>query len=298
MRLGLVIEARNKRRDAGVGLHLRGIDVELAAPDEPRFLTQIHDLLKEALEDADAQSLPDPGQAGVVRQRLIEGVAEIPPMGEVETRRLDQLPLRANALEEHDQLEFEEDYRIDGGPPPLGVQLLDLAADKAEIGLRFQVAVEVVVRNEVLERDGDRLVAAASLGGAKHRSPPGRRVESARRVPSRLLVLSLSLGRARRAADNGRTTEPLDSAVRRCSVHGSRPLAAGRGGHDTGPVTPLPGWAGLDFSLDDRDAVFASIRSALCPPTAPFSRSVMSSPLTLAVPRHDGRRWDVHLCAL
>jgi hypothetical protein len=85
----------------------------------------------------------------VVGQRLVKGVAEIPPMGEVETRRLDQLPLRANALEEHDQLEFE-DHRINGGAAPIGVQLLDPAADKAEIERALQMAVEVIRRDEIL----------------------------------------------------------------------------------------------------------------------------------------------------
>src|SRR5215213_9377720 len=41
-------------------------------------------------------------QAGVAGHILIEGVAEVPAVGEVQTGRLDQLSLRASALEEHD----------------------------------------------------------------------------------------------------------------------------------------------------------------------------------------------------
>ena len=80
----------------------------------PASLAQLDDVLEEALEDGQAQALPDAGQAGVVGQRLVQGVAEVPAVREVEAGRLDQLPLGADALEEHDELELEEDDRVDG----------------------------------------------------------------------------------------------------------------------------------------------------------------------------------------
>jgi hypothetical protein len=86
----------------------------------------------------------------VVGQRLVKGVAEIPPMGEVETRRLDQLPLRANALEEQDQLQLEEDDRVDRRSADLGVAIWDQVAHKAEIERALQMAVEVIRRDEIL----------------------------------------------------------------------------------------------------------------------------------------------------
>src|SRR5215217_4904076 len=45
--LRFVIEAGDKRRDAGVGLDLRGVEIQLAAPDEAGFLAQVDDLLEE-----------------------------------------------------------------------------------------------------------------------------------------------------------------------------------------------------------------------------------------------------------
>ena len=120
------------------------------------------------------EPLPDAGQAGVVGQGLVEGVAEVPAVGQVEAGRLDQLALGADALEEHDQLQLEEDDRVDAGPAPLGVQLPRPVADEAQVELRLQVAVEVVGGNEVLQRDGDRLVEAAGLGRAEHRRTPRR----------------------------------------------------------------------------------------------------------------------------
>ena len=101
----------------------------------------------------------------MVGERLVEGVAEVPAVGQVEAGGLDQLALGADPLEEHDQLQLEEDDRVDAGPAPLGVQLPRPLADEAEVELRLQVAVEVVPRDEVLQRDGDRLVEAAGLGG-------------------------------------------------------------------------------------------------------------------------------------
>ena len=121
--LAVVVEARHQRVDVGVGLDLGRVDVELPAPDQARLLTEIDDLLEEALEDVDAQPLPDAGQAGVVGQRLVQGVAEVPAVGQVEAGRLDELALGADALEEHDQLELEEDDRVDAGPAPFGIPL-------------------------------------------------------------------------------------------------------------------------------------------------------------------------------
>ena len=57
VRRGVVIEARDKRRDAGIRLDLRRIEVELPSPDQARLLAQIDDLLEEALEDVNAKAL-------------------------------------------------------------------------------------------------------------------------------------------------------------------------------------------------------------------------------------------------
>ena len=71
----------------------------------------------------------------MIGERLIQRVAEIPAVREVEAGRLDQLPLRADPLEEHDELQLEEDDRVDAGPTPLGIELLRPVADEAEVEL-------------------------------------------------------------------------------------------------------------------------------------------------------------------
>jgi hypothetical protein len=145
-------------------------------------LAQVDDPLEKALEDLYPQPLPDAGEAGVVGEGLVEGVAEVPSVGQVEAGRFDQLALGADAFEEHDQLQLEEDDRIDGGAAPLGVVLPRPVADEAEVQLGFEVAVEVIGRDEGLERDGDRLIKATWLGRAEHRRSPG--VEAAMMAPS------------------------------------------------------------------------------------------------------------------
>ena len=93
-------------------------------------------------------------------------------MRQVERGGGDELAFGADAFEEHDQLQLEEDHWVDAGPTALGIQILRPRADEAEIELRFQVPVEVVCGDEILERDGDRLIKAAGFGGTEHRGLP------------------------------------------------------------------------------------------------------------------------------
>ena len=107
----------------------------------------------------------------MVGKWLIQGVAKVPAVGQVEPGRLDQLALGADALEEHDQLELEEDDRVDTGAAALGVEVLDPFADEAQVELRIEVAVEVAPWNQVLQRDGDRCVEAAGFARTEHDAP-------------------------------------------------------------------------------------------------------------------------------
>src|SRR5215213_380070 len=137
--------------------------------------SQIDDLLEEALKGGNAEPLPDPGQTGVIGQLLVQRVAQIPAVGQVEASGLDQLALGADAFEEHDELEFEIDDGVDGGSSAVGIELSRPLADKAQVKLLLQMAVEVVGRDEVLQRDGDRLVETAGLGETEHEEAPGRK---------------------------------------------------------------------------------------------------------------------------
>src|SRR3954462_3236058 len=86
--LGLQVEPGDHTVQSRIGAHLRRVEEQLPSPEQSRFLTQIHDVLEETLEDRQAQSLPDARQAGVLGQRLIQPIAEIPAVREVQARRL------------------------------------------------------------------------------------------------------------------------------------------------------------------------------------------------------------------
>ena len=65
-------------------------------------------------------------------------------------------------------MRLAEDDRVDAGPTPLGIQLPHPRSYKAEIERGFQMPVEVVAGEEVLQRDRDGLVEAAGFCGAEH----------------------------------------------------------------------------------------------------------------------------------
>ena len=79
--------------------------------------------------------MPDAGQTGVVRQCLVQGVAQVLPVGQVETGRFDEMAFGADPLEEHHQLQLEEDHRINRGAAPVGITDLNQGADEPKSNL-------------------------------------------------------------------------------------------------------------------------------------------------------------------
>jgi hypothetical protein len=71
-----VIEAWDEGGNARIGLDFGRIEVAFAAPDKPRVLAEIDDLLEEALENGDAEPLADTAEAGLIEEGLIQRVAE------------------------------------------------------------------------------------------------------------------------------------------------------------------------------------------------------------------------------
>src|SRR4051794_18913235 len=82
-----------------------------------------------------------PTQPVVVRDRLSPNVRK---SQDVVARR------RADACEEHHQLELEEDDRVNARTTPLGITLPRPLADETQVELGLQVAVEVVRRYQRL----------------------------------------------------------------------------------------------------------------------------------------------------
>jgi hypothetical protein len=69
----------------------------------------------------------------VVGQRLKEVVTQVPPQGKAVGRDLHKLPLGTQALEEHDQLQLEEDRRVHRRATAFGVERSDQLAHEREV---------------------------------------------------------------------------------------------------------------------------------------------------------------------
>jgi hypothetical protein len=89
-------------------------------------------------------------------------------VSQVQAGGFDQLAFGPDAFEDHDELELEEDDRVDARPAPLGVALPRPLPDEAQVEVGFQVAVEIVPRNQVLQRGDHGLIEAAGFGRAEH----------------------------------------------------------------------------------------------------------------------------------
>ena len=133
-----------------------------------RVLAEVDHVLEEAAKDLEPEALPDAGEAGGIGQRLVEAVTEVPADTEAVHGQGEELPLRAQALEEHHQVELEEDHRIDGRPSSIGIGVLDPIPDEGQIEAGVEVAVEMVAGNEGVERNDDGWTELAGFGRTEH----------------------------------------------------------------------------------------------------------------------------------
>lgn len=78
------------------------------------FERQIDDLLEETTKDRQANPLSQPGEGRGVRQGLIGAIAQVPANTEPICGKHQQLAFGANTLEDHHEVELEEDDWIDG----------------------------------------------------------------------------------------------------------------------------------------------------------------------------------------
>ena len=129
-------EAGAERIQGGVGLDLGRVKVQLLAPDQPGRDALLDDRLEEAAEDVQPIALPDAAQTGVVGQRLGQVVAEIPAQAQPVGDDPHELPLGAQPLEEQHQLQLEEDDRVDGGRPVVGIGSRTRSRTKARSSVR------------------------------------------------------------------------------------------------------------------------------------------------------------------
>jgi hypothetical protein len=79
---GIDVEAWEHHIFGGIGLDLRGVKIQLFAPNEARPLALLHNPIEEAPKDGDAVAVADFSQTGVVRQRFMQIIAQIPAQAE------------------------------------------------------------------------------------------------------------------------------------------------------------------------------------------------------------------------
>jgi len=72
-------------------------------------------------------------------------------MSQIDAGDLHQLTFRSYPFEEEDQLQLEEDDRIDGGTPVRGITLLNPLTHEGEIKFTLEMAIEVLSGNELLK---------------------------------------------------------------------------------------------------------------------------------------------------
>jgi hypothetical protein len=83
----------------------------------------------------------------------VEVVAQVPAHREAVGDHPHELPLASEVLEEHEELELEEDDRVNGRPATFRVERLHQLPHEREIQPRLKTAVEVVLGYELFERD-------------------------------------------------------------------------------------------------------------------------------------------------
>src|SRR5690349_15582683 len=92
----------------------------------------------------------------MIRQLLVQVIAEIPAQAEPVRRDAQQLAFRADALEEHDELQLEEHDGINGRAPTRSIERSNQRVDKGEVERLVEMAVEVVRRDKLLQGDIDK----------------------------------------------------------------------------------------------------------------------------------------------
>lgn len=106
--LGFQEPARDQALHCGIGPHVGTIGIEFVAPDESCLDTELHNLFKKPLKDGESIARTNLAQTAVIGDGFIEVIAEVPAMREIEAHGLHQLSFRADAFEEHDQLQLEK----------------------------------------------------------------------------------------------------------------------------------------------------------------------------------------------
>src|SRR5215204_5659528 len=102
-------------------------------PNQSRRVALVHDRLEEAAENRQPVALPNTRQARMVRKRLGQVVAKIPTQAQSVGDDAQELAFGAHALEEEDELQLEEDDRVNRRTARLSIGASDQVTHEGEI---------------------------------------------------------------------------------------------------------------------------------------------------------------------
>src|SRR5207247_1606882 len=135
-------KARSERIQVGVRVDLRAINVQLSPPDQLLLLALLDNGVEETAKDVHAIALADARQAGMIWQGFVQIVSDVPSDAEPIRCMPHELPFGAYSLEEHHELQFEEDNGINRGTTTACIGLLHKPPDKRKIKRSFEMAIE------------------------------------------------------------------------------------------------------------------------------------------------------------
>jgi hypothetical protein len=147
--MGLDSKAGSQRISGSIGGHFRPIEIEFFAPDESCLLAQLHNLFKETAKDLDPRAFTDACQTGMVGERLVQIIPEVPSDAESISGMAHQEAFGTYPLEEHHELQFEEHDGVNRGATCASTGLLDKFAHKRKVKRSLQVAIKVIRWHEL-----------------------------------------------------------------------------------------------------------------------------------------------------
>src|SRR6266487_6794885 len=147
----LDIKARLERVFSGIGCYLRPIEVQLFPPHQSCLLALLHNLVKEAAKDLHPVASANTRETRMVGKRLAEVIAKVPHHAQPISSMAHQQAFRANTLEEHDELQFEEHDRVDGGATATSIGLLHEFPHNREVKYPLKVTVEMILRYQFFQ---------------------------------------------------------------------------------------------------------------------------------------------------
>ena len=132
-----------------------------------------HRALEDAPEPLGSPALPDPGQARVIGQRLVQRVAGKPTNRDVHLRFPHQPPVMDDAEQKAREHQPDGHLGIDAGPPVVqAIKIADLLTQPAQIENAIDPGKDTVIRNELTQRTGDEQLQPIALLPPQHSNPP------------------------------------------------------------------------------------------------------------------------------